>query len=153
MTKRNIIKKRKDKLNEKKAVAHKALEAFNRGKFKSVRSCALFYKMPKSTLYDLVVTGSELQGTGRKLKCLTAEEESKIVKHVKWRASVGCGLQWRQLQPLIQEVLLGVKTANPDRITGYEKTAQLPNINFCRRLAFRHNLSLRRTSEISKGKD
>ena len=73
------------------------------------------------------------------------------MKHVKWRVSVGCGVDWRQLQFLIQEVLLGIKEANPDRSTGYENTGQLPNIYFVRRLAERHNLSLRRTSEISKG--
>ena len=143
---------KRDKLDQKKSQAQKAVNAFLRGKFKSLRGCAKFYKIPKSTLYDLVTTGSEFQGPGRKLRCLTPDEESKIVAHVKWRASVGCGLEWRQLQSIIQEVLLGVKSANPDRITGYEGTGQLPNVDFCRRLALRHNLSLRRTSEITKGR-
>ena len=151
-TKRSIIQMKRDKLDQKKRQAQKAVNAFHRGEFKSLRGCAKFYKIPKSTLYDLVTTGSEFQGPGRKLRCLTPDEESKIVSHVKWRASVGCGLEWRQLQSIIQEVLLGVKSANPDRITGYEDTAQLPNVDFCRRLALRHNLSLRRTSEITKGR-
>ena len=73
-------------------------------------------KVPKSTPYDLVTTGDELKGRGRKLRCMTPDEESKIVAHVKWRASVGCGLEWRQLQSIIQEILLGVRAANPDRI-------------------------------------
>ena len=143
---------KKEKWNQKKSQAQKAVNAFHRGKFKSLRSCAKYYKVPKSTLYDLVTTGDELKGRGRKLRCMTPDEESKIVAHVKWRASVGCGLEWRQLQSIIQEVLLGVKAANPDRITGYENTGQLPNIDFCRRLALRHNLTLRRTSEITKGR-
>ena len=41
---------------------------------------------------------------------------------------------------------------NPEKQTVFEKTGQLPNINFVRRLTERHNLSLRRTAEISKGK-
>ena len=147
-----MIKKKKETLKLKKAQVQKAFENYNRGKFKSLRSCAAFYKIPKSTLYDIVVTGSEFTGQGRKLRCLNEEEEMKIVEHVKWRASVGCGLEWRQLQAIIQEVLLGIKESSPDRITGYEKCGQLPNISYCRRLALRHNLSLRRTSEITKGR-
>ena len=56
-----------------------------------------------------------------------------------------------QLQALIQEILLAVKTANPDRVTGYEKSGQMPNRQFVRRLVERNNISLRRTAEISKG--
>ena len=93
---------KKEKLNQKKSQAQKAVNAFHRGKFKSLRSCAKYYKVPKSTLYDLVTTGDELKGRGRKLRCMTSDEESKIVAHVKWRASVGCVLEWRQLQSIIQ---------------------------------------------------
>ena len=71
--------------------------------------------------------------------------------HVKWRASTGCGVSPSQLQSLIQEVLLAVKKANPDRITGYEECGQLPSRYYVRRLVDRNNISLRRTAEISKG--
>ena len=152
MTKTRLKLKKRENNEVKKAQFVKATKAFNSGKFKSLRKCAEHYKIPKSTLHDLVVGASEFKGSGKKLHCLTPIEESKIVNHVKWRASIGCGLDWRQWQSIIQEVLLEVKEANPERITGYENTGQLPNIMFVRRLAERHNLTLRRTSEISKGR-
>ena len=70
---------KRDKLDQKKRQAQKAVNAFHRGEFKSLRGCAKFYKIPKSTLYDLVTTGSEFQGPGRKLRCLAPDEESNIV--------------------------------------------------------------------------
>ena len=74
------------------------------------------------------------------------------MNHVKWRASVGCGLTWIGLQKLIQEILIGAKLSNPNRTTGYEEQGHMPNINMVRRLADRHNLTLRSTMEISKGR-
>ena len=151
MTKTKKIVKKKEEILNKKKTFDKAVQALNAGKFKSLRKCAVFYKVPKSTLHDLYVGSSDYQGGGRRIKALTSEEEARIVEHVKWRASIGCGVNWRQLQCLVQEVFLGMMIANPDRETGYEETGQLPNIMFVRRLAQRNNLSLRSTSEISKG--
>ena len=152
MTKFKIQQKKRDDKLRKIADCHKAVTAYKRGKFKSMLQCAKAYNIPQSTLYDLIRTGGEYQGRGKQSGCLTQEEEGAIVQHVKWRVAVGCGVDWRQLQNLIQEVLLGIKVANPERSTGYEATGQLPNISFVRRLAQRHNLSLRRSSEISKGR-
>lgn len=151
MTKFKIKQKKRANNMDKRAKCKEAAEAFKDGQFKSMLQCSKYYNIPNSTLRDLIKKEGEYQGSGRQSTCLTEEEEAAIVKHVKWRVSVGCGVDWRQLQFLIQEVLLGIKEANPDRSTGYENTGQLPNIYFVRRLAERHNLSLRRTSEISKG--
>ena len=60
-------------------------------------------------------------------------------------------MDFGQLQSLVQESLLALKEANPDRQTGYEETGQLPNKDYVRRMVTRNNLSLRRTSEIFKG--
>ena len=68
----------------------------------------------------MVSNGSQFQGSGKKLACLTVSEEDQIVKHVKWRSTIGCGVDWRQLQSIMQEILLGIKVANPSRSTGYE---------------------------------
>ena len=46
---------------------------------------------------------------------------------------------------------MALVSANPDRKTGYEDVGQRPNRFFIRRLVERHNVSLRRTAEISKG--
>ena len=48
--------------------------------------------------------------------------------------------------------MVQIKESNPDRITGYEKDGHLPNMSFVRRFAKRNNLTLRKTYEISKGR-
>ena len=147
---RRLVKKTDDK-QERKIIFQKAVRDMHRGKFKSLRKCATHHKVPVSTLYRLLTTGDEFQGSGPTLACLSMEEEAAIIQHVKFRAQIGCGVDFGQLQLLIQESLLALKSANPDRDTGYESSGQLPNKDFVRRMVERHNLSLRRTGEISKG--
>ena len=151
MTKRNMKQKKAADKMVMMEQCMKAVTAYKEGGFQSMRKCSKFYNISNSTLRNLVKKDSQYQGSGKKLSCLTQQEEAAIVTHLKWRASIGCGMDWRQLQSLIQEVLIGVKEANPERITGYENTGQVPNITFVRRLADRHNLTLRKASEISKG--
>ena len=50
----------------------------------------------------------------------------KVVDHVKWRASIGHGLDWHMLGLLLQELFLALKLANPARVTGLEDVGQLP---------------------------
>ena len=144
------FKKNKEKL-QKKSVHEKAIADMHRGKFKSLRRCAAFHKLSLTTLHRLLLSGDQYEGSGPKLDCLSLEEESVILRHVKWRSQIGCGVDFGQLQSLVQESLLALKSANPDRRTGYEATGQLPNKDFVRRMVARNNLSLRRTAEISKG--
>ena len=151
MTKHRRLQKKKHDREMKRVQCNKAVGAVLRGKFKTVSEAAKHYKVPRTTLRDLIARGDDFQGSGKKLKSLTFEEEAAIVRHVRWRAGIGCGVNWQQLQSLIHEVLLGIKIANPNRLTGYEKSGQVPNMPFVRRLAERHNLTLRRSSEISKG--
>ena len=79
-------------------------------------------------------------------------KKQKIADMVKWRADIGYGTNWSMLQSLIQEILLAVTSSNPDRKTGWEDRDQLPERTWVRRFAERHNLALRSTSEISKGR-
>ena len=130
----------------------KQKKKYLQGKFKSLLKCARFYKVSYTTLYKLVESNGEFRGSGRHSTVLTPEEEELIVNHVKWRGSVGCGITWKGLQKLIQEILIGAKQSNPDRITGYETQGQMPNLYMVRRLAERFNLRLRSTMEISKGR-
>ena len=53
---------------------------------------------------------------------------------------------------IIQELLIAVTAANPTRKTGYEDTGHLPNMSYVRRFADRNLLSMRTSSEISKGR-
>ena len=73
--------------------------------------------------------------SGKVSSVLTPEEEQLVIKHIKWRASVGCGLTWTGLQQLIQEVLTAAKVSNSERVTGYENQGHMPNMNMVRRLA------------------
>ena len=59
----------------------------------------------------------------------------------------GCGVDFSQLESLVQESLLALKSANPDHQTGYEETDR----SFVRRMVERHNMTLRRTGEIPNG--
>ena len=42
----------------------------------------------------------------------------KVVDHVRWRASIGHGLDWHMLGLLLQELFKALKLANPARVTG-----------------------------------
>ena len=64
----------------------------------------------------------------------------KVVDHVKWRASIGHGLDWHMLGLLLQELFKALKLANPARVTGLEDVGQLPTLTWIRRFAERHNL-------------
>ena len=59
----------------------------------------------------------------------------KVVDHVKWRASIGHGLDWHMLGLLLQELFLALKLANPARVTGLEDVGQLPTSIWIRRFA------------------
>ena len=148
---RKKVKSYEERLKKKESF-NRALKDCAKGRFSSIKKCAAYHKVAYSTLYTLFTRGEEYKGSGGANKVLSIDEEASIVSHVKWRASVGCGITWSQLTSLIQEVLVALANSNPERQTGFENTGQLPNINFVRRLAERHNLSLRRTAEISKGK-
>ena len=64
---------------------------------------------------------------------MTLQEEMKVVDHVKWRASIGHGLDWHMLGLLLQELFLALKLANPARVTGLEDVGQLPTSTWIRR--------------------
>ena len=150
--KQKNFEKEKEK-RETKEKYRKAAHEFHQGKYASLKEAARTHNVKYTTLYNGVVNcGGEFRGSGQFTSRLLPEEEMKIVDHVKWRASVGYGLDWNMLRLLIQEVLQNVKLINPDRVTGLEDTDQLPDPSYVRRLAVRHNLAIRATMEISKGR-
>ena len=67
-------------------------------------------------------------------------------------SEIGYGCSWLSLRLLLQEVFLSLKATNQSRITGFEEFGQMPDLSFTRRFAERHNLSLRKTSVISKAR-
>ena len=128
----------------------KAKRDLDVGKFKSVRKCAAHHNLPVSTLHRLYTEADEYQGSGRKSICLSPEEKLLIIEHVKERARIGCRVDFEHLQNLIQKSLLALLRRFPDRKTGYEDWGQRPNRFFLRRFVSKYNISLRRSSEISK---
>ena len=130
-----------------------AFKAMKDGKFKSARKCAAHFGVSRATLRRYLKCGDpDFKGVGRRSSTFTQEEEKKIIDHIVWKQEIGCGLTLEQLGLLVQEVLLGLKEANPDRVTGFEETNQLPYYNWVRRFAERNDISLRRSIEISKGR-
>ena len=75
-----------------------------------------------------------------------------IVEHVKWRVSVGYGLDWAMLRLLLQELFIAIKQANPTRVTGLKDIGKLSSLSWLHHFAERHNISGRATMPISKGR-
>ena len=95
--------------------------------------------MKYKTLYNgLIKNGGEFKGSGRHTSNLTLKEEMRIMDHVKWRASVGYGIDWSMLRLLLQELFQALKQANPARMTGLDDCGQLPSLAWVRRFAKRH---------------
>ena len=153
MTKSRKLGAKKVKKKEKCEKFNLAFKAMQDKKFLTIRGCAKFYNISSSTLHRLIKSGfSDYKGSGKFSSVLSHEEESRIIAHVTWRQEIGCGLSFEQLGLLLQEVFLGLKEANSSRMTGFETSNQLPHTNWVRRFAERHSICLRRTVEISKGR-
>ena len=153
MTKSRKIFAKKKVHDDKCSKFELAFKSVKDGSFKSIRECSKFYNLFHVTLSRMVKSGAaKYKGSGKFSCVLTSEEEKLIIDHVVWRQEVGCGLSFEQLGLLLQEVFLGLKEANPDRLTGFEKTNHLPYPNWVRRFAERHSIVLRCSVEISKGR-
>ena len=86
----------------------------------------------------MLKNGDTFKGSGKSLRCLYYGEEMTIINEVKWRSKICCKVDFSQLESLVQESLLALKSANPDRQTGYEETGQRPERSFVRRMVERY---------------
>ena len=59
-----------------------AKKDYLKGKFKTLRKCANFYKLPYSTLYRLILEDGNYSGSGKMSNVLLPEEEKLLVGHV-----------------------------------------------------------------------
>ena len=75
-----------------------------------------------------------------------------VANHVRQMATIGYGVTWSGLRCLLQELLLSLTAANPSRKIELEYKNHLPDPSYVRRFAARNRLSLRKTSQISKGR-
>ena len=150
--KKKIIGPNTDK-QQKHHKYQQAASDYHAGKFKTIRQAAKEYDVAYTTLYEgIVKRGAEFSGSGRYTSRLTPVEESKIVDHVKWRASVGYGMDWNTLGLLFKEVFAALKKSNPERETGLENNREGALMFYIRRFAERHQLVLRSSMAISKGR-
>ena len=79
-----------------------AIQDFLGGKYKNLLDCSRKTGLPYASLDRFIRNGDTFQGSGTVSKCLQPHEELSIKEHVTYRASIGCGLSWEQLQLLIQ---------------------------------------------------
>ena len=152
MTQKRRREAKKKKLEDKKKLYMLACQKYKEGKFSNINEASKHFGLSYTSLYRYLVNGDTFNGKGRRSEVLTDEEEQKIVSLVIYRQKIGCGMTFLQLQMLIQEVLLGVTASNPERSSPYADNGHFPNRQFARKLAIRHNLTLRATMEISKGR-
>ena len=80
---------------------------------------------------------------------MTQSEEQKLVAHLLKRTEMGFGLTVPLLRTLIQSLLLTGCASNPNRVTGYEGSNQLPPESFVAHFRQRHKLVLRSTMEVN----
>ena len=98
-------KKRKLKeKDERREQYNQAAEAFRQGLFPSVTACAGHFGVNHKTLMNCIKSEREFVGCGRKSSTFTTEEESRLVKFVSDRLSLGCGIDFSQLCTVIQEL-------------------------------------------------
>ena len=90
------------------------MEAFNQGLFPSVNACADKYGVNHSTLRKCLKSEREFVGGGRTGSAFTTQEESNLVQFVSDRLSVGCGIDFRQLCSVMQELANTLQASNPD---------------------------------------
>ena len=151
--KKKVGKKKKLELKkEKKEKFEKAIDDVLSGRIPNIKAAAKAHGLQPSSLRYCLDKGGYQGHPGFKSKSLTEQEETKIIEFIKWKKSIGYGMSWEHLQHLLQESMLALTRADPTRVTGHEKTGQLPHRSWVRRFAARHKIVLRRSAEISKGR-
>lgn len=131
----------------------KAREEVLSGNMTQVLACAT-YNLPGSTLGDYIRNpNKKFQASrGSVSKVFTLEEEGLIIDFCEDRRKVGHGIDREELQLVLQEMLLRLKTKNPERITGYEKSGQLLPLQWVRRFVKRGGLRMRACMELTAGR-
>ena len=143
-----LVKEKEDKWKQLELAAKDGMN----GKFRSVRECARVHNVAYRTLHKGIVTNAGLfKGSGKFSTILSREEEMLVKEHFLYMAKIGYGLLITSVRHLVHDLLMGALQANPNRVTGLETCNQMPSISWVTRFCDRHELSLRRSSVISKG--
>ena len=130
-----------------------AVAAFKQGLFKSKRQCATAFGVSEFTVRQALKSDDYVyKGRGRKSEVMTEAEEEKIREHTIERLKLGVGLDLDQMQDLIQELLLGVVDANPERFVPWGDNGDSPYrppVQWVRRFLKRNNLKYRSSMNIN----
>ena len=148
--------KKAEEIAAKNANVQEALAAFKNGVYKSRRRCAEAFGIPETTLRRASNTEDFVfKGKGRKSEVMTEEEEKKVKDHIVQRLKLGVGLDLYQVQDLIQELLMGVVDANPERYVPWgdnPDSPYRPSECWVRRFLKRHNLKYRSSMHINNAR-
>ena len=118
----------------------------------SFYACSKKHKVDNKTLTKLYNTGQNFQGKGKVLTVFSKEEEKKICNHICQKLKLGYSLTFFELRFLIQEALIRICQANPERTSPWAEENHFPHGKFVYNFAERNNLVLRSTMELSKAR-
>ena len=147
-------KEERQKENEDRRKQYEvALQDYHSNPGMSFYGCAKKHKVNKTSLIKYAKSGESFKGRGG--KCLTVlykDEEKKICEHIIHLLKLGYSLTFFELRNLIQEALIKLCQANPDRTSPWVEENHFPHDNFVYNFAARNDLVLRSTMELSKAR-
>ena len=154
-------KKRKPNMTKKKKAEEKRKEAEEKLKrlleakslVQAGAKCATTaraYGLAESTLRKFDPSKVFKPGRGKVSKVLTEQEEQEVVEGVVKLKGWGYGLTYPRLRASLQLILQRLCQADPNRRTGFEKSNQLPSMDYVYRFVNRRaSLALRAGMELS----
>ena len=146
-------KEEKQRENEERRKQYEvALQDYQSNPEMSFYGCAKKHKVNKTSLIKYVKFGESFKGRGKSLTVLNKDEEKKICEHIIQLLKLGYSLTFFELRNLIQEALIKLCQANPDRTSPWEEVNHFPEGNFVYSFAARNDLVLRSTMELSKAR-
>ena len=137
-----------------------AVKDFQDGNFHSIRECARFHRVARTTLRKLLLDPeAEFTGYGKRSQVFTMQEEALISAHIKERMLQGCGLDILQVQCLMQDLLIAAIASNPARKSGWDQVdpespwlQHLPPKTFVRNFLKRNQIVWRSSMPLNQGR-
>ena len=151
------------KMSSAEEMSHRldvAVKDFRDGNFHSIRECARFHRVGRTTLAKLVSDPqAEFSGYGKRSQVFTRQEEALISAHIKERMLQGCGLDILQVQCLMQDLLIAAIASNPARKSGWDQVdpespwlQHLPTKSFVRNFLKRNQIVWRSSMPLNQGR-
>ena len=152
LSKKERKEKKQNENEERRKQYEVALEDYRSNPGMSFYGCAKKHKVNKTSLINYFKFGESFKGRGKGLTVLNKEEEKKICDHIIHLVKLGYSLTFFELRKLIQEALIKLCQANPERTSPWKEVNHFPVDSFVYNFAARNNLVLRSTMELSKAR-